>query len=158
MVNFNQQISNFINTGEYDYMFDDVGNEILNLSSSIFQQVYFSLPLYDYSYTKILSFYNPVFTEFIPTIPTTGSSSIFPQEAIDQINSISLQNTQLENQLNSIIANSTQNSGSADIQSIKDTIISLRIQLGQGMNESDFQTIYPYLPIPLELQNPPSTQ
>lgn len=157
MIDFSQQIANFTNYGVYNYKFDDVGNEILNPSSSIFQQVYFSLPLGNIMYdnNKILSFYDTTFTEFIPTELTTSSSTVFPQEAIDEINDITYQNLQLQGQLDSLIAGSTVDSSSADIQSIKDTIINLRIQLGQGSFDGDFQTVYPYLPLSLEEQNPP---
>jgi hypothetical protein len=159
MTDFSQQVANFINYGTYNYQFDSVGNEILNQSSSIFQQVYFRLPLGNFSYnnSKILSFYDPTFTEFIP-VPLTGSlsSSLFPQAAIDQINAITYQNTQLQSQLSSLVASSSMNSSSADIQSIKNTIVNLRIQLGQGSVANDFQEIYPYLPVQLEQQNPPS--
>jgi hypothetical protein len=160
MADFSQQIAGFINYGTYNYQFDSVGNEILNQSSSIFQQVYFTLPLGNFVYnnSKALSFYNPTFTEFVP-VPATGSSisSSFPQAAIDQINKITYQNTQLQSQLNAVVASSSMNSSSADMQSIENTIINLRIQLGQGSVPNDFQSVYPYLPIQLEQQNPPSS-
>ena len=157
MIDFNQQIANFTNYGVYNYKFDEVGNEILNPSSSVFQQVYFALPLGNYVYnkSKILSFYDPTFTEFIPAQTTSSVQSIFPQEAVDQINVITYQNIQLQSQLESLIKNSEQDSGSADVQSIKNIITDLRIQLGQGSSPYDFQNIYPYLPIPLELKNVP---
>ena len=157
MTNFSQEIVNFTNYGTYNYIFDDVGNQILNPSSSVFQQVYFVLPTVNYSYnnSKILSFYDPTFTEFTPNIPTTTLISTFSQEATDQINSITLQNTQLQSQLISLIANSEQNTGSANQQSIKNTIINLRIQLGQGSSTNDFQSIYPYFPNSIEMSNPP---
>jgi hypothetical protein len=159
MTNFSQQITDFTNNGTYNYIFDSAGNEIVNPSSSVFQQVYFSIPLgnYDYNTSKINSFYDSDFTEFIPVAITSSnglSASVFPQAAIDQINAVTYQNVQLQSQLQSLIASSEQNSGSADIQSIKNTIISLRIQLGQGSLVSDFEDVYPYLPIPLESQNP----
>lgn len=156
MIDFSQQITNFTNYGTYNYKFDVVGNEILNPSSSIFQEVYFSVPLGNYVYnnSKVLSFYNPLFTEFISIAPTS-SISTFPQDAIDQINVITYQNTQLQGQLESLIASSEMDSGSADIQSIKNIVIGLRIQLGQGSVVSDFEKDYPYLPIPIESQTPP---
>jgi len=162
MTDFSQQIASFINYGTYNYRFDSIGNEILNQSSSIFQQVYFNLPLGNFVYnnSKVLSFYNPTFTEFVPASPTSSTSaslsSSFPQAAIDQINAITYQNTQLQSQLNSVVASSSINTSSADIQSIENTIINLRIQLGQGSVPNDFQDIYPYLPIPPEQKNPPS--
>ena len=156
MTDFSQQISNFTNNGTYNYLFDVVGNEIINPSSSVFQQVYFSIPIVNYIYddSKISTFYDSTFTEFIPTASGSVSPSAFPQDAIDQINAITYQNVQLQNQLQTVVASNVMNSGSADVQSMKDTIINLRIQLGQGSTSSDFGNTYPYLPIPLELQNP----
>ncbi len=157
MADFSQQIANFTTFGTYPYMFDDVGNEILNASSSTFQQVYFSLPLGNYvlDSSKILSFYDPTFTEFVPATPSSASASLFPQAASDQINNLTFQNTQLQNQLNSVIATSAMNSGSADNQSIKNIITSLRIQLGQGNVIGDFSENFPYLPLSLEQKNAP---
>ena len=154
MTDFIQQITSFKQYGTYNYIFDSEGNEVLNPSSSIFQQVYFSLPisLYLYNNSKILSFYDPTFTEFIPVPITSSVSSSLSQDVIDKINSISYQNSQLQNQLNILIANSQMNTSSADMQSVENTIINLRIQLGQGSVESDFQDVYPYLPIPIEQQ------
>jgi len=159
MTDFSQEIADFTNNGVYDYLFDSVGNEIVNPSSSVFEQVYFSIPLGNYVYndSRISAFYDATFTEFIPTVPTSSVSSslsAFPQDAIDQINAMTYQNAQLQNQLQSLIATSTMDSGSADAQSIQNTIIALRIQLGQGSSALDFENTYPYLPIPLESQNP----
>lgn len=159
MADFSQQIANFTTNGTYDYLFDSVGNEIINPSSSVFQQVYFSIPLGNYVYneSRISAFYDSTFTEFIPmsiSSSISSSTSVFPQDAIDQINTITYQNVQLQSQLQDLITSSTQDSGSADVQSIKNTIIALRIQLGQGSVPTDFEDDYPYLPIPLEDQNP----
>lgn len=158
MADFSQQIANFTNYGTYNYKFDEVGNEILNASSSVFQQVYFSLPISNVIYddNRISAFYDTTFTEFVPAPPTSSAASVFPQEAIDEINAITYQNVQLQGQLDSLIASSTSDSSSADIQSIRNTIINLRTQLGQGVADSDFQTVYPYLPLSIEEQNPPS--
>lgn len=152
MADFTQQIKNFTTYGTYNYLFDQVGNEVLNPSSSVFQQVYFALPLKNYLYngSKILQFYDPTFTEFVPAASQTSSISTFPQEAIDQINQITAENQQLLGQLDAVVAASTQMSASADAQSVRDTILQLRISLGQGQSANDFDTTFPYLPIPLE--------
>jgi hypothetical protein len=157
MTDFSQQIANFTNYGVYHYKFDEVGNEILNPHSTVFQQVYFSIPLDTvvYNNSKIMSFYDPTFTEFVPAPPTNSAASVFPQEAIDEINAITYQNVQLQSQLDSLIATSTTDSSSADMQSVRNTIINLRTQLGQGIVDGDFQTAYPYLPLSIEEQNPP---
>jgi len=154
MADFSIEISNYKNYGTYIYKFDDVGNELLNPSSSIFQQVYFVLPFGNvvYDNSKIALFYDPTFKEFVPQ---TGSESVsvFPQEAIDQINVITADNIELQNQLLSLIGNSEQNSSAADASLVKNIIISLRIQLGQGTTTSDFDTVFPYMPIPVELRD-----
>jgi hypothetical protein len=161
MADFSQQIANFIQYGTYNYMFDSIGNEILNPSSSIFQQVYFSLPIgnFEYNNSNVLSFYDPTFTTFTPTVPSSSvSSSIsasFPQAAIDKINTITYQNTQLQQQLSDVIALNQVNTGSADTQVIMNTIIALRIQLGQGITTSDFQSTFPYSPIPITSMTAP---
>lgn len=157
MIDFSKQITDFKNYGTYNYKFDSVGNEILNPSSSVFQQSYFALPLGNcvYNNSKILSFYIPAFTEFIPQVTSSVSPSTFPQDAIDKINIITNQNIQLQTQLESLIASTESDSNSADIQSVKNTIVNLRTQLGQGSVSTDFESVYPYLPIPLESQTPP---
>lgn len=154
MTDFSVEISNYKNYGTYIYKLDTVGNELLNPSSSIFQQVYFSLPLGNvvYNNSAVLSFYNPSFTEFVPTSGST-IAPMFPQDIIDKINAITLDNLNLQNQLQSLVNVSEQNTGSADASLIKTTIISLRIQLKQGTSTADFDTVFPYIPIPVELRN-----
>ena len=154
MVDFSVQIANYKNYGIYNYKFDDVGNELLNPSSSTFQQVYFSLPFLNYQYnnSKILSFYDPTFIEFIPTTSSI-ETSVFPQDAIDEINAITYQNLQLQNQLETLVNVSEQNSSNADTELVKTTLINLRIQLGQGTTSSDFDTVFPYLPLDKSLIN-----
>jgi hypothetical protein len=158
MIDFSQQIANFTNYGTYDYIFDDVGNEILNPSSSTFQQVYFALPLGNcvYNESKILSFYDPNFTEFVP-ITASVTGSIFSQEVLDTIASYQLRNSQLQDQLSALVASSEQSSGSASQQAVKNTIVNLRIQLGQGSSLSDFEDVYPYSPISLEMKPAPTS-
>jgi len=158
MTDFSIEISNYKNFGTYNYKFDCAGNELLNPSSSIFQQVYFSLPLESYVYnnSKLLSFYDSKFTEFIPST-SSNEISTFSQEAIDQINAITYDNIQLQNQLRTLVDISDKNSNIADEQVIKDIIINLRIQLEQGIYTSDFDTAFPYLPIPVELKDTTTT-
>lgn len=151
MTNFNQQINNFQNYGVYNYLFDEAGNEILNPSSSIFQQHFITFPTVnmDYDHDKIQSFYNPTLTEFTPP-QATGSQSTLPQEIIDQINDITQKNQVLSNQLDDLIAKSELTSTDADSQLVRDIILTLRIQLGQGSTISDFFNEFPYLPIPID--------
>jgi SMC interacting uncharacterized protein involved in chromosome segregation len=69
---------------------------------------------------------------------------------INQINSLESQNQNLQNQLNELISQSELNNSTANLQAIKDIILGLRIQIGQGLSSSDFENEFPYLPIPLE--------
>ena len=111
----------------------------------------------NYNSNKINSFYDTTFTEFIPST-STGSTLVYPQEAIDKIDSITSQNSQLQNQLNTLILTSELDSNSADIQTIKNIIIGLRIQLGQGKLSTDFNNTFPYSPIPIDQKdNSPSS-
>lgn len=151
MADFTQDIKNFVSNGNFTYQFDEAGNVVLNPSSSVFQENYLSLTLAINSYdkVKILSFYNPAFTEFQKT-EDTGSNQDIPQDVVDQINLITQQNQDLQGQLDQLVARSEVTSSFADEIVIKDIVISLRIQLGQGASESDFNDDFPYLPIPLD--------
>jgi len=151
MADFALQISNFEKYGTFNYRFDEAGNIILNPSSSTFQQNYLTLPLTNVNYNdnKIASFYDPTFTEFVKPEFSTTSSNI-PIDVVDQINSLESQNQNLQIQLNELISQSELNSSAASLQAIKDIILGLRIQLGQGFSSADFESDFPYLPIPLE--------
>ncbi len=151
MADFALQISNFEKYGTFNYRFDEAGNVILNPSSSIFQQNFLSLPLSNVNYNsaKVNSFYDSTFTEF--TKPeTTNNTSSLPTDVVDQINSITAQNTELQSKLDTLIAQSELDNTAANQQAVKDIILGLRIQLGQGFSSDDFETDFPYLPIPLE--------
>jgi hypothetical protein len=151
MADFSQQITNFQSNGAYNYQFDEVGNQILNPSSSVFQQNYLSFPTVTvvYNASKISSFFDATLTEFIPAQPS-GSLPSLSQDIIDQINEITQKSQVLQNQLDDMIAQSELDSSAADAQSIKDIVLALRIQLGQGTTSDDFQTEFPYLPIPID--------
>lgn len=151
MGDFAQQIASFQSNGAYNYHFDSAGNEILNPSSSVFQENYLAFPTvyYVYDESKIVSFYDTKFTEFIPVVES-GSTPPLPQDIIDQINEITQNNQILQNQLDAMISESEIDSTAANAQAVKDIIINLRIQIGQGANESDFRDNFPYLPIPID--------
>lgn len=156
MADFAQDIKNFTDFGTYNYIFDEAGNEVVNPSSSVFQQNYFALPLANvvYDNNKILNFYNPTFLEFVKApSSSSNSTSSMSQDVLDQLNQITFENQQLQDQLNNLVNATTVNTASADNQSIRDTIINLRIQLGQGITPLDFDTVFPFLPIPVELRD-----
>ena len=152
MADFSKQIADFKNYGVYNYLFDEAGNEILNASSSIFQQHFVSFPLITMNYddSKIRSFYNVVLTEFVPPQPTVNNISSLPQKVIDQISEMTQTNKILSNQLDDMIAKSELVSKNANVQLMKDTILSLRIKLGQGTTNRDFLNEFPYLPMSVD--------
>jgi len=151
MADFSLQIQNFEKYGSFTYRFDEAGNVILNPSSSIFQQNYISLPLTNVNYNdnKIASFHDSTFTEFVKPESSTNVSNI-PSDIADQINSLESQNQNLKTQLDELISQNELNSSAATLQAIKDIILGLRIQIGQGLSSTDFESSFPYLPIPLE--------
>lgn len=154
MADFTQDINNFVNYGTYNYQFDTAGNEILNPSSSIFQQTYFAFPLIDVNYdkSKILSFYNPTFTEFVKPLTSSLSASLSSEDLVQQLTVVQTENTQLTEQLNELILANEQSPNAANEKVIRDIIIGLRIQLGQGQLVADFETMFPYLPLPINQQ------
>lgn len=153
MIDFTVQVNNFEKHGTFNYRFDEAGNIILNPSSSTFQQHYLSLPLSNINYnnSKIVSFYKPTFTEFVA--PLTSSTNMTSTDIADQINSLTAQNQELQDRLDNVIALNELSDSAANIQAVKDIIIALRIQIGQGFSTSDFQSDFPYLPIPVEQQD-----
>jgi len=151
MADFSVQITNFQNYGIYNYQFDEAGNEILNPSSSVFQQHYIAFPTVNFAYDndKILSFYDPTFTEFTPP-PSEESSAPTQQDTLNQLNEMVKQNQLLQNQLDVLVSQNEFSPTDADTQATKDIILALRIQMGQGTSAADFYNEFPYLPVPLE--------
>lgn len=147
MPDFMEQINGFTTQGVFGYKFDDVGNVILNPSSSIIQEhlVLFQLTNTNYNVNKIETFYDTEFVEFQKPVET--SSVVLSDQTQSEIDAFKRENENLKTQLGNIINDSEQNSTSADNQSIKDIIIQLRIQSGEGKTEVDFDTEFPYLPI-----------
>jgi len=152
MADFTIQITKFLKNGTFDYQFDSEGNVILNTSPSVFQQNYLSLPLKNINYnnSKLLSFYDPKFTEFVA--PPTSSIDLTSTGVLDQINALTAQNQELQDQLDQVIALNEISDSAANRQAVQSIIVALRIQLGQGLTADDFQTTFPYSPVPLESQ------
>lgn len=154
MADFSQDISNFTNLGTYQYKFDEAGNEILNPSSSIFQESYFAFPLTDLNYdnTKINSFYNTTFTEFVAPVTQSAIDAVSIENIAEQLINMTNEKEQLRIQLDRFVALSEVSSNAATEESIKTTIINLRTQLGQGYIIADFSSTFPYSPLSSEQQ------
>jgi len=149
-MDFSKEIANFQKTGTYTYQIDDGGNLLINSQSAAFNQHYISIPLRNDNYTlsKINSFYPIEFTEFIPTITT--ASSIVTSSVVDlqtQLSQEIAKNESLQAQLSAIADLQQSHSSAADALATKQTIIKLRISLGQGTSNSDFSSTFPYLPL-----------
>lgn len=150
MNDFTLQISNFEKYGAFNYWFDEAGNVILNPSSSMYQQNYISIPLINVNYnSKVSSFYDYAFTEFVKP-ETSETESDIPTDIVNRINSLETQNQELQTRLDDLIARSESDTLAANLQAIKDIVLGLRIQLGQGFSSADFESEFPYMPIPLE--------
>ena len=147
MTDFSEQINDFVFHGTYGYKFDDIGNVILNPSSSVFQEHYvlFNLRTTVYNDNKVKTFYNTEFVEFVKPVEQSVSQSV--AETQIELDSIKKENELLKTQLDSIIQESEQDGNRAVAIAIKDIILELRISLGQGKTESDFESEFPYLPM-----------
>ncbi len=142
---YKKQIDNFQRYGEYTYVFDEVGNVVFNSSSGDFSQVFLGLPLQNYVYdnTKIVSFYDPTFTEFIPQT-TTGITEEQIQDMQNELEAQKIQTDELTNQLEALIAANESNPTAAEKEATKRVILELRKALGEGRVDSDFSEDFPY--------------
>jgi hypothetical protein len=149
MTDFNKQILEFEQYGTFTYKYDEVGNVVMNSSSVDFAQNYLAFPLDNFVYnnSKILGFYDPVFSEFIPTSQTEEQQVTIDVTALqDELDVEKAKNAALTDQLNSIIAESGNTSG-PDPSATQQVVLELRKQLGQGRVDSDFSVDFPYSPV-----------
>jgi len=146
MTNFSKEIDIFEKYGTYDYKFDVGGNLVFKKNSIYFNEHYISIPLIDYIYddTKINSFYDTEFSEFIPE---TNSTEIFSENQVFSNQNLEIENRELKNRLDLLTEKVDENITESERLAIKQVIIELRIALKQGVSERDFSTIFPYLPI-----------
>lgn len=146
MANFDQDIQNYKRYGTYTYKFDNVGNVVLNSSSSNFNQVYVAFPLQNavFDNSKIETMYNVNFEEFIPQ--TEATSSVNVDDLLQQITTIQSENESLKTQLDSVVVQS-ETATAADQLAAKQVILELRKALGEGTLDTDFSDTFPYTPI-----------
>ena len=105
-----------------------------------------------YDNAKIEKFYDPTFTEFVPT-----TSSVEITSSVDaltqQLNIISQENTGLKSQLDDVIAQNNTVSNASDSQVVKQVILELRKALGQGRIDANFSDTFPYAPLTRQQPN-----
>jgi len=145
MTDFSQQIHDFQKNGIYIYQFDEGSNLTFNNSSADFHQHYVAIPLTNYAYnnTKIKSFYDLSFKEFVPTTVAAKTELVVSPE----VSQLTQENEELKTKLNQLVETSDANITESERLAIKQVILGLRIQLKQGVAERDFSTTFPYLPL-----------
>jgi len=143
-MDFSKEISDFQKNGTYVYRFDEGWNLVFNTSSADFNQHYVSIPLENYKYdnTKIKSFYDLSFKEFVPTTTETTVETVVSQDVAN----LQAENEALQGKLTALTVLADANQTPSQILATKQVIIGLRIQLNQGSSEIDFSTEFPYLP------------
>lgn len=146
---FSKEIDGFQRYGTYSYEFDSVGNVIFNSSSNDFSQVYldFPLPNFVYDNTKIISFYDPTFVEFVPPEATGSLTTEDIEQMQNDLEEAQQQNEQLAQRVDELIAINQSTPSLAEKSASKTVILELRKMLGQGRVESDFSADFPYTPI-----------
>jgi hypothetical protein len=146
MSDFSVNIDTFIKYGTYEYKFDSSGNLIFNSSSNDFSQNFLSFPLSNFSYnkSKIETFYDVKFKEFIPVLT---SSPINNEEIQQKLDAAIEENKTLSEKLDTLISQSDSNTTEAEKMATKQVILELRKQLGQGRTDSDFSEDFPYTPV-----------
>jgi hypothetical protein len=145
MENFSKEISDFKKNGTYDYKFDEGGNLTFNKTSLEFNQHYLSIPLINYGYdnTKISSFYDLSFKEFVPTTTVVETTTTVSEEMAQ----LTEENQSLKDKLSDLTQTANANMTESERLAIKQVILGLRIQLKQGSAERDFSIDFPYLPL-----------
>jgi hypothetical protein len=148
MTDFSKDIQQFQRYGTYEYKFDNVGNLIFDSSSMDFSRVYLSLPIenVDYNNSKIESFFDTEFTEFVPASNDENVSTIDNESQVI-ITNLEEENVSLKNQLGILIDKSNVDDNDANKAAIKQVILELRILLGEGRVDSDFSEDFPYAAI-----------
>lgn len=144
-MDFPSKINQFQTIGTYDYKFDEVGNVIVNSSSTTFQYNYLCLPLMDVVYDpkSIESYYNVQFEEFLPTVEIIDEISDTPV-GMEELENIKAENEELKTRLDDLVLESEDNSTEAERQATKDVILELRKSLKEGVEDRDFSEEFPY--------------
>lgn len=144
MIDFSNEIDNFLKYGVYNYKFDEGGNLVFKKNPEYFTDKYLSVSILNYVYDdqKINSFYNTEFSEFFPT--NVVSETVVKTQNFSDLET---QNQELKERLSFLIEKVDENITESERLAIKQVILDLRIALKQGIAERDFSTSFPYLPI-----------
>jgi hypothetical protein len=143
------EVSAFKNFGTFTNNTDSFGN--LQLVYSVAQSVngnvnYVKVPLktFVYNENKIVDSNSSDFTE-LQTPETQQNQNI--NDVLQQYNELLAENRILNQTVNELVEKYENNDDKQVIDAQKNTILNLRIQLGQGKVPSDFSDDFPFLPL-----------
>jgi hypothetical protein len=143
------EVSAFKSFGTFTNNTDSFGN--LQLVYSVAQSVngnvnYVKVPLktFVYNENKIVDSNSSDFTE-LQTPETQQKQNI--NDVLQQYNELLAENRILNQTVNELVEKYENNDDKQVIDAQKNTIINLRIQLGQGKVPSDFSDDFPFLPL-----------
>lgn len=141
-------VQQFKDFGTFKNNIDSAGNlQILNSSveniSGSVAYAMFSLKSLNYDESQIIDAESIHFTEF-----TTSEKQVEQniQNILEKYDSVIAENKLLNDTINSLTERYDNTEDKTVIESMKQQIIELRIQLGQGNVESDFDSDFPFLP------------
>lgn len=144
-----EDVETFKNTGEFDNNQDSYGN--IQLVFSAAQSMdgnknYVKVPLktIEYNELKITDTEQINFTE-LQTDESEEKGNI--DFVLEQYNVLLAENKILNETVNSLVEKYENSDDKSVIDALKNTIIELRIQLGQGNVVADFSTDFPFLPL-----------
>ena len=131
--------STFKRDGSYANQFDEFGNLVIVDSTEKYLSVTLTREVYEN--TSISNIYTVDIEEF-KDIPVKEDAAV---------SSLKSEKTKLQSQINTLTSELSKmaNSSGKDalISASKDIIIGLRIKAGEGKLPSDFNTVFPYLPL-----------
>jgi len=142
-------IQKFKDLGVFDNNFDNFGNleQVYNVSQSYegkFNYIKIPLKHFIYNSQKILDTNNIEFSQ-LETTATTETRNL--ETVISEYNSLLDENNILNETVNSLIQKYENNDDKQMLSAMRNEIINLRIQLGQGTTPTDFGAEFPFLPI-----------
>lgn len=137
-------INNFLFTSQFTNNLDDMGNIILNVSASTANEIFIAVNLNDNNYNNqtINNLYDVSITT--ANVDNNNENLISMEDLKNSYNYVVTENETLRTKLDELISQIDSNSSQAEIVALKNLILTLRIQLGEGKVESDFGLEFPY--------------
>lgn len=143
------QVSEFKTFGTFTNNIDSFGNAqlVYSVAQSVEANVnYVKVPLktFEYNQNKIIDANT---TDFIELTTAQVEQQKNTAEVVQQYNVLLEENRILNQTVNELIEKYENNDDKSVINALKNTIIDLRIKLGQGNVSSDFSDDFPFLPL-----------